>query len=105
MDILILPDQLDMKGLLLHKVIVFRLMKDFATRKSSNEHGFFVAITFLNKIGEERIRDLTGDIPFPVTFKCPVRRPSKSEILVKAMTQFPMHVEHKNISLQLSGPS
>jgi len=47
-------------------------MEDFATRKSSNEHGYFVAISSLNKIGEGGIRDLTGDILFPVTFKCPV---------------------------------
>jgi len=47
-----------------------RLMGSSATRKLSNEHGFFVTITFLNKIGEERIRDLTDDVLFPVTFKC-----------------------------------
>ena len=40
------------------------------TIKSSNKHGFFVAITSLNKIGEWRIQDLTGDILFFVTFKC-----------------------------------
>jgi len=34
----------------------------------------------LNKIGEERIRDLTSDILFPVTFKCPVRKPYKGKI-------------------------
>ena len=45
-------------------------MGSSTTKKSSNEHGFFVAITSLNKIGEERIRDLTGDILFLVTFKC-----------------------------------
>ena len=61
----------------LHKTLIIRLMEDFATRKSSNEHEFFVTVTYLNKIGEERIRDLTGDILFPVTFKCPVRNPTK----------------------------
>jgi len=30
-------------------------MEDFATRKSSNEHEFFAAITSLNKIREGRI--------------------------------------------------
>jgi len=45
-------------------------MGSSATRKSSNEHEFFVAVTFLNKIGEGRIRDLTCDVLFPVTFKC-----------------------------------
>ena len=36
---------------------------------SSNEHGFFVDVTSGGKIGEGRIRDLTGDILFPVAFK------------------------------------
>jgi len=39
------------------------------TRKSSNEHGFFIDVTFESKIGEGRIRDLTGDVLFPVTCK------------------------------------
>ena len=38
-----------------HEAIILRLMEDFATRKSSNEHKFFAAITSLNKIGEGRI--------------------------------------------------
>ena len=71
-DILIPPDQLDKKGFPLHKVVVFRLMEDFATRKLSNKHGFFINVTSLNKIGEGRIWDFTADILFPVTFKCPV---------------------------------
>jgi len=53
-----------------HKVIILRLMKDLAIRKSSNERRFFVAVTSLNKIGEGRIGDLTGDVPFLVTFTC-----------------------------------
>ena len=39
------------------------------TRKSSNEHGFFVDVTSGGKIGEGRIRDLTGDVLFPVNYK------------------------------------
>ena len=45
-------------------------MESSATRKSSNEHGLFVIVTSLNKIGEGRIRDLISDVLFPVTFKC-----------------------------------
>jgi len=36
----------------LHKAVILRLMGSSTTRKSSNEHGFFVVVTFLNKIGE-----------------------------------------------------
>ena len=86
LDILIPPDQLDTKGLFLHKVIIFRLMKDVAPRKSSNEHEFFVAVTSLIKINEGRIQNLTGDILFPVTFECSVYKPYKGEILVETMT-------------------
>jgi len=51
-DILIPPDQLNTRDLLLHKAVILRLMKDFATRKSFNEHGLFISVTSLNKIGE-----------------------------------------------------
>jgi len=59
-----------LKILLPHKTVILRLMGYFATRKSSNEHGFSVDITSLNKIGEGRIQDHTDNVPFPVTFKC-----------------------------------
>jgi len=62
--------QFGVKGLLPYKVVILHLMEDFIIKKSSNEHGFFVAVTSLNKIGEGRIRDLTGDAPFFVTSKC-----------------------------------
>jgi len=53
------------------KAIIVRLMGSSTIKKSSNEHEFFVTITALNKIGEGRIRDLTGDILFPVTSHAP----------------------------------
>ena len=61
-NILIPPDQLVW-------VVIFRLMSNSITRKSSNEHGFFVDVTSGGKISEGRIRYLTGDILFPVAFK------------------------------------
>jgi len=104
-DILIPPDQLDMKGLPLHKPVVLHLMEDVATRKSSNEHGFFIVVTSLNKIGEGRIRDLTDDILFPLTFKYPMQKPYKGEILVEAMAQLSIYIELSSVSLQPSRPS
>jgi len=53
----------------LHKVVILHLMGSSTTRKLSNEDEFFIAVTSLNKIGEGRIRDLIGDILFPVAFK------------------------------------
>ena len=61
-SILILPDQLVW-------AVILHLISILTTRKSSNEHRLFVAVTFLSKIGEGRIRDLNGDILFPVAFK------------------------------------
>ena len=61
-NILIPPDQLVW-------TVIHRLMSISTTRKSSNEHEFFVNVTSRGKIGEGRIRDLTGDILFPVASK------------------------------------
>ena len=68
-SILISPDQL-CEGL--HKALILYIMGSSTTKKSSNKQEFFVAVTSLNKIGEGKIRDLTGDILFPVTFKCAI---------------------------------
>jgi len=61
-------------------------MGSSAIRKSSNEHEFFVPVTSLNKIGEGRIRDLTGDVLFPVTFKCAmlivIRKRSRESLFI-----------------------
>ena len=64
-SILIPPDQLVW-------AIILRLMSISTTRNSSNEHGLFVVVTSLSKIGEGRTRDLTGDILFPVAFKAAI---------------------------------
>jgi len=86
-----------------HKAVILHLMEDFAARKSSNDYGFFAAVTSLNKTDEKRIRDLTGDTPFPVTFKYLLQRPNKGKILAETMTQLPIYVELNSTSLQLSG--
>ena len=49
--------------------VILRLMSISTTRKLFNEHEFFVDVTSGDKIGEGRIKDLTGDILFPVAFK------------------------------------
>ena len=64
-SILIPPDQLMW-------VVILRLMSISTTEKASNEHGIFIAITSLSKIGEGRIRDLTGNVLFPMAFKATI---------------------------------
>ena len=61
-SILIPPDQLVW-------AVILHLMSISTTRKSSNEYEFFVDVTSGGKIDEGRIRELTGDILFPVAFK------------------------------------
>jgi len=61
-NILISPDQLVW-------AVILRLMSISTTRKSSNKHRFSVDVTSGDKIGEGRIRNLTGDVLFPVTCK------------------------------------
>jgi len=72
-----------------HEAVILRLMEDFVTRKSFNEHGFLVAITSLNKIGEERIWDLTGDIPFSMTFNVLCRDLTMARYWWKQWCSFP----------------
>ncbi|KAM0936641.1 putative DNA-directed RNA polymerase [Dioscorea sansibarensis] len=81
-NVLIAPDKLDAKGLLLRKAIIIRLLEDIANRKASKEHGYYVAVTALKKIGEGKVRDMTGEVLFPVTFTCITQKPSKGEVLV-----------------------
>ena len=58
----------------LRKAVIFGSMGSSTTRKSSNEHDFFVTVTFLSKIGEGRIWDLLvtssflwpSDAPYPL---------------------------------------
>jgi len=49
--------------------VILHLMSISTTRKSSNEHEFFIDVTSRGKIGERMIRDLTDDVHFPVTCK------------------------------------
>lgn len=90
-NISISPDKLNTKGLLLHKAIILRLLEDIAVRKSSDEHGFYIAVTAITETGEGKIRELTGDVLFPIVFKCLVQKPCKGEILVGAVDKVLKH--------------
>ncbi|CAM0957642.1 unnamed protein product [Alopecurus aequalis] len=81
-NVQISPDQLSPKGLLLHKSIIVRLLEDVTNRKASKEHGYYIAVNELKAISEGKVRQLTGDVLFPVTFICITLKPMKGEILV-----------------------
>uniref|UniRef100_A0A6V7QS92 DNA-directed RNA polymerase subunit n=1 Tax=Ananas comosus var. bracteatus TaxID=296719 RepID=A0A6V7QS92_ANACO len=90
-NVLISPDQLSPKGLLLQKAIIVRLLEDIANRKASKEHGYYIAVTALNSIDEGKVRELTGDVLFPVTFSCLTQKPTKGEILVGSVDKILKH--------------
>ncbi|KAK4783757.1 hypothetical protein SAY86_018125 [Trapa natans] len=52
----------------------------------SGRHGFVVAITGIQSIGKGMIRDGTGFVTFPVTYRCVVFRPFKGEVLEAVVT-------------------
>ncbi|CAN6353837.1 unnamed protein product, partial [Urochloa humidicola] len=81
-NVLIAPSQLDRKGLLLRKAIIVRLLEDVTNRRASKEHGYYVAVNQLKAISEGKVRELTGDVLFPVTFTCITQKPMKGEIMV-----------------------
>ena len=65
-------------------VIVTRLLKDLLSEKASRDHGYFLAVTRLKKIGKGEVVDKSGDVfyvSFPVVFNCRTFLPYKGEIL------------------------
>ncbi|KAK3140664.1 hypothetical protein QOZ80_5AG0404020 [Eleusine coracana subsp. coracana] len=81
-NVLISPSQLSPKCLLLRKAIMVRLLEDFTNRKASEQHGYYVAVNQLKAIAKGKVRVLTGDTLFPVTFTCTTQKPMKGEVMV-----------------------
>ena len=63
------PENLDAKGLLLQRSIIIRLLDEFSAKKSTKDLGYFLAVTALNSIGEGKVRQHTIDVLFPVIFR------------------------------------
>lgn len=64
--------------------IVSRLLKDLLSEKASKDHGYFLGVTSLKKIGKGEVVDKSGDVfyvSFPVVFNCRTFLPYKGEIL------------------------
>ena len=85
------PDKLSPKGLLLRKSIIERLLEDIACRKASKEHGYYIAVNQLKAISEGRVREVTGDVLFAVTFSCITLKPMKGEIMVGSVEKILKH--------------
>jgi len=80
-NVIIPAENLDVKGLALQKSIIIRLLDAFSSKKATKDLGYFLAVTTLEKIGEGRVRQNTGDVLFPVTFSCLTFKIFKGEIL------------------------
>ncbi|PKU72528.1 DNA-directed RNA polymerase V subunit 7 [Dendrobium catenatum] len=90
-NVVVPPDQLDSKGLLLRKGIILRLLDDIACKKASKEHGYYVAVTTLNYVAEGQVHELTGEVIFPVSFSCTTVKPCKGEILAGTIDKVLKH--------------
>ncbi|KAF6173453.1 hypothetical protein GIB67_027148 [Kingdonia uniflora] len=80
-NVMISPDSLDEKGLLLQRSVIVKLMEEFANQKATKDHGYHIAVTTLEKIGEGKVRE-QGGVLFPVIFNCITFKPFMGEILV-----------------------
>jgi len=67
-NVIIPAENMDVKGLMLQRAIITRLLEDFAAKKATKDLGYLLAVTTLDKIGEGRVRQQEGDVLFPVTF-------------------------------------
>ncbi|XP_019055820.1 PREDICTED: DNA-directed RNA polymerase V subunit 7-like [Nelumbo nucifera] len=79
-NVIIPPEKLD-GGLMLQKSIMLCLLEEFANKKATKDHGYFVAVTTLDSIGEGKVRFESGNVLFPVMFSCVTFKPFRGEVL------------------------
>eukprot|EP00249_Psilotum_nudum_P003557 c17001_g1_i1 orf=353-916(-) len=74
-------------GILLKASILTQLLEDLNLLKCTEIHGYYVAATTLESVGEGKIRPRTGSVVFPVEFNCIVFMPHKGEVLLGEVKQ------------------
>lgn len=80
-NVMIPAENMDAKGLILKRAILVELLDAFASKKATKELGYYVAVTTLEKIGEGKIREHTGEVLFPVMFSGMTFKIFKGEII------------------------
>ncbi|CAE6196297.1 unnamed protein product [Arabidopsis arenosa] len=80
-NVMIPAENMDAKGLILKRAILVELLDAFASKKATKELGYYVAVTTLDKIGEGKIREHTGEVLFPVMFSGMTFKIFKGEII------------------------
>ncbi|KAK9288138.1 hypothetical protein L1049_016586 [Liquidambar formosana] len=79
-DVVILAENLK-NGLVLQRSIIMQLLEDLLNEKATKDHGYFLAVTSLKSIGKAEVQEESGDVFFPVVFKCRTFIPLRGEIL------------------------
>ncbi|KAJ1409426.1 RNA polymerase Rpb7, N-terminal [Sesbania bispinosa] len=80
-NVIITAENLQPGSLMLQRAILIRLLSDFAVKKATKDLGYYLAVTTLEKIGEGKVRQHTGDVLFPVVFNAITFKVFKGEIL------------------------
>ncbi|KAI3869078.1 hypothetical protein MKX03_005020 [Papaver bracteatum] len=86
-NVVVPAKQLHSEGLLLQEAIILQLLEDFSDHKATSEYGYFVAPTSLERIGDGKVRQDSGDVLFPVVFNCITFKPFREEILCGIVTK------------------
>ncbi|KAL3506041.1 hypothetical protein ACH5RR_031423 [Cinchona calisaya] len=79
-NISIPPEELHLDALKLRKSIYVRLLAEFAEKKATEELGYFIAVTTVDKVGEGIVRH-SGEVVFPVDFSCITFKVFTGEVL------------------------
>ncbi|KAG2315131.1 hypothetical protein Bca4012_065924 [Brassica carinata] len=80
-NVMIPAESMDAKGLMLKRTILIQLLEAFASKRATKELGYYLTVTSLDKIGEGKIREHTGEVMFPVVFSGMTFKIFKGEIL------------------------
>ena len=80
-NVMIPAENMDAKGLMLKRTILIQLLEAFASKRATKELGYYLTVTSLDKIGEGKIREHTGEVMFPVVFSGMTFKIFKGEIL------------------------
>ncbi|KAJ4881225.1 DNA-directed RNA polymerase V subunit 7 [Raphanus sativus] len=80
-NVMIPAENMDAKGLMLKRTILVQLLEAFASKRATKELGYYLTVTSLDKIGEGKIREHTGEVMFPVVFSGMTFKIFKGEIL------------------------
>ncbi|KAJ0232713.1 DNA-directed RNA polymerase V subunit 7 [Hirschfeldia incana] len=80
-NVMIPAENMDAKGLMLKRAILIQLLDAFTAKKATKELGYYLGVTSLDKIGQGKIREHTGEVMFPVVFTGLTFKISQGEIL------------------------